>query len=156
MQILELTFCSHPGLFVDSHPKFICQNTINQLVAYLAALSTDRRRIGHQSHTMSSERRPNQCKYWNLHAVVMSECSLIATRNSHAKHNKSVHRIPRGAEVRETEMGWCTHVSVAKKDIVFLIFSPSEAQNVPTQRTRKSNPNQRVSIKKTKNRTSPR
>jgi len=25
MQILELTSCSHPGVFVDSHPKFTCQ-----------------------------------------------------------------------------------------------------------------------------------
>ena len=39
---------------------------------------------------MGSERRPYQCKYWNLRPVVMPECSLIATRNSHAKHNKSV------------------------------------------------------------------
>ena len=38
------------------------------------------------------------CEYWNLHPVVMSDCSFIATRNSHAKHNKSVGRIPRGAE----------------------------------------------------------
>jgi len=26
-----------------------------------------------------------KCKYWNLHTAVMSNCSLIATQNSHAK-----------------------------------------------------------------------
>ena len=43
---------------------------------------------------MRSERRQKKIKYWNLHAVVMSNCSLIAIRNSHAKHNQSVVRIP--------------------------------------------------------------
>jgi len=38
-QTLELTCCHHVGLFVHSHPKFKCQNTRNQWVAYLAALS---------------------------------------------------------------------------------------------------------------------
>jgi len=49
---------------------------------------------------MSSERRPNQCKYWNLRPVVMPQCSLIATRNSHAKHNQSVGRIPERGQTR--------------------------------------------------------
>jgi len=30
----------------------------------------------------------------------MPECSLIATRNSHAKHNKSVGRIPERGQTR--------------------------------------------------------
>ena len=60
----------------------------------------------------------------NLQSVVMSDCSLIATRNSHAKHNQSVGRIP---EVRERDMGWCTHVSADKRDISFWIFSSTEA-----------------------------
>ena len=50
---------------------------------------------------MGSERRQKNCKYWNLHAVVMSNCSLIATRNSHAKHNQLVDRIPRIPEHRQ-------------------------------------------------------
>jgi len=64
------------------------------MAALFFRLSADKRRVAHQHHTMGSERRPNQCKYWNLRPVVMPECSLIATRNSHAKHNKSVGRIP--------------------------------------------------------------
>jgi len=43
------------------------------------------KRLSHQRHEMGSDRRQKNCKYWNLHAVVMSDCSLIATRNSHAK-----------------------------------------------------------------------
>ena len=39
---------------------------------------------------MSSERRQKKCKYLNLLPIVMSDCSLIATRNVHAKHNKLV------------------------------------------------------------------
>ena len=42
-------------------------------------------------------------KYWNLQTVVMSDCSLIATRNSHAKHKKLVGRIPSGAEHRQAK-----------------------------------------------------
>ena len=44
MQILELTSCRHVGLFVHSHPKFTCQNTRNQWVAYPAALSADKQK----------------------------------------------------------------------------------------------------------------
>jgi len=51
---------------------------------------------------MSSERSQKSYKYWNLQSVVMSDYSLISTRNSHAKHNKSVGRIP---EVRKTGGG---------------------------------------------------
>jgi len=40
------------------------------------------------------------CKYWNLQAVVMPDCSLIATRNSHAKHNQLVVRIPERRQSR--------------------------------------------------------
>jgi len=60
-------------------------------------------RVAHQSHQMSSERRQKNCKNRNLHPVVMLNCSLIATRKSHAKHNKSVGRIPRGAEHRQAK-----------------------------------------------------
>ena len=81
-------------------------------------------RVAHQRHEMSSERSQKSYKYWNLQAVVMSDCSLIATRNSHAKHKKSVGRIP---EVRKRDLGSCTHVSTDKRDISFLIFSPTEA-----------------------------
>ena len=80
-------------------------------------------RVVHQRHEMSSERGQKSYKYWNLQAVVMSDCSLIATRNSHAKHNQSVVRIP---EVHKRDMGWCTHVSADKRDISFWIFSPTE------------------------------
>ena len=59
-------------------------------------------RVAHQRHEMGSERCQKNCKYWNLQAVVMSDCSLIATRNSHAKHKKLVVRIP---EVRERGIG---------------------------------------------------
>ena len=48
------------------------------------------RRLTHQRHQMSSERRQKKCKYLNLHTIIMSHCSLIATRNVHAKHNKLV------------------------------------------------------------------
>ena len=50
---------------------------------------------------MGSERRQKNCKYWNLHTVVMSDCSLIATRNSYAKHKKLVDRIPGVCETGE-------------------------------------------------------
>jgi len=43
---------------------------------------------------MSREGRQFFRQYWNLPTVVMSDCSLIATRDSHAKHNQSVSRIP--------------------------------------------------------------
>jgi len=33
-----------------------------------------------------------------LTRCIMSDCSLIATRNSHAKHNKSVRLIPQHGE----------------------------------------------------------
>ena len=65
-----------------------------------SSLSTDKRRVAHQSHIMSIEKRPNQCKYWSLPPVVMSDHSLIATRNSHAKHNKSVGHIPERGQTR--------------------------------------------------------
>jgi len=70
----------------------------NQTTLYV--LSADKRTIAHQSHTKGSERRPNQCKYWNLRPVVIPECSFIATRNSHAKHNQSVGRIPERGKTR--------------------------------------------------------
>jgi len=53
------------------------------------------------------------------------------------------------AEVRERGMGWFTRVSAVKRDISFLIFLPTEAEKVPTNRTSKSDQNQRVSITKT-------
>ena len=62
-------------------------------------------RVVHQRHEMSSERSQKSYKYSNLRPVVMSDYSFIATRNSHAKHNQSVGRIPRGAEVCERDMG---------------------------------------------------
>ena len=52
------------------------------------------RRVAHQTHEWSSESMPKKWKYWNLQTAVMSDCSLIATRNYHAKHKKSVCRIP--------------------------------------------------------------
>ena len=61
-------------------------------------------RIAHQRYEMGSERRQKNsqyCKYWNLHAVVISDYSLIATRNSHAKHNKSVGRIPEHRQAKD-------------------------------------------------------
>ena len=42
--------------------------------------------------------------------------SFIEARNSHAEHKKSVGRIH---EVRETGMGWCTHVRAGNNDIFF-------------------------------------
>jgi len=57
-------------------------------------MSTDKKKLAQQSHKMTSERRQLFCKYCNLHAVVMSDCSLIAPRKSHAKHKRSVGRIP--------------------------------------------------------------
>ena len=70
----------------------------NQTTLY--ALSTDKEDL--HIKDMKSVVRGGQknCKYCNLHPVVMSDCSLIATRNSHAKHNKLVGRIPRVPEHR--------------------------------------------------------
>ena len=107
-KILELTRCSHVGLFVDGHPKFTCQTQ------YISGSHTwaPTNKSCASKVKISSERRQKKCKYWNLHAVVMSDCSLIATRNSHAKHNQSVGRIPRGAEVLETWLTFvCWHVT---------------------------------------------
>ena len=58
------------------------------------------RRVAHKRHEMRSERSEKSYKYWNLHSVVMSDYSLIATRNSHAKHNQSVGRIPERGQGR--------------------------------------------------------
>jgi len=90
MQILELTSCSHVELFVDSHPKFTCQTQKISVSCRLHGAEHGEKRVEHQRHKMSSEGRPKKCKYWNLPTVVMSDCSLIATRNLHAKHNKLV------------------------------------------------------------------
>jgi len=57
-------------------------------------------RVAHQRYEMGGERRQKNGKYWNLHAVVMSDCSLIATQNSHAKHNQLVGRIPDGRKAK--------------------------------------------------------
>jgi len=77
----------------NSHAKH------NQLVGRIPRIAEVRqRRLAHQRHEMLSERRPKNCKYWNLHPVVMLDYPSIATRNSHAKHNKSVCRKP---EVRQ-------------------------------------------------------
>jgi len=72
----------------------------NKLVTFLIP-EIRKKRLSHQRHEMGSDRRKKNCKYWNLHAVVMSDCSLIATRNSHAKHNKLVGRIPEHRQARD-------------------------------------------------------
>ena len=90
-----------------------------RIIKTLSCAEHRQSRVAHQRHEMGIERRQKNCKYWNLQAVVMSDYSLIATRNSHAKHKKSVGRIPCSAEVRETGMGWCTHVRADKNDIYF-------------------------------------
>ena len=73
----------------------------NQTTLY--ALSTDKAEL--HIKDMKSVVRGGQknCKYWNLRPVDMSDCSFIATRNLHAKHKKSVGRIPRGAEGRQAK-----------------------------------------------------
>ena len=78
-------------------------------------------RVAHQRHEMGSERRQKNSKYWNLHPVVMSDCSLIATRKSHAKHNQLVGRIPRIPEHRQAQdyyaKDYNDHVSAAKSRV---------------------------------------
>ena len=61
MQILELTNCIHVGLFVDSHPKFTCQNTINQWVAYLAARSTGKKELSTVKGEEEEDYNTGQC-----------------------------------------------------------------------------------------------
>ena len=68
-----------------------------KLVTFLN-LSTDKAELHIKDMKWVVRGGQKNCKYWNLRPVVMSDCSFIATRNSHAKHNKSVGRIPRGAE----------------------------------------------------------
>jgi len=80
-------------------------NTRNQWVAYLAALNTNKSELHIKDMKSVVREGPKNRKYWNLQSVVMSECSLIATRNSHAKHKKSVGRIHRGVEICETGEG---------------------------------------------------
>ena len=89
------------------------------------------KRVEHQRHKMSSEGRPKKCKYWNLPAVVMSDCSLIATRNLHAKHNKLVCHV--GYTELSTEKGEEEEFSAYTKD--FSIFLPPEAKKNHNQRT---------------------
>jgi len=79
-----------------------CQVTQVSHVSHTWPLTTEELHI--KGHAMSSEKRQFFCKYWNLHPVVMSDCSLIATRNAHAKHNQLVGRIPRIAEVRQMRL----------------------------------------------------
>ena len=76
-------------------------------------------RVAHQRHEMSSEWSQKSYKYWNLQAVVMSDYSLIATRNSHAKHNKSVDRIP---EHRQTRVAHQRHKMRSEKDFFVQIL----------------------------------
>jgi len=66
---------------------------------------------------MKSEMRLLFCKYWNLHAVVMSDCSLIATRKSHAKHNKSVGRIPERGQTRHLNFSASTSGNKKRKSV---------------------------------------
>ena len=90
MQIFELTDYNYVALFVDSHPKFTCPKQSVSKTPPLHGAEVRERRLTHQIHQMSSERRQKKCKYLNLLPIVMSDCSLIATRNVHAKRNKLV------------------------------------------------------------------
>jgi len=85
----------------NSHAKH------NQLVFHIPEVR--QRRLVHQRHKISSDRRPTNCKYWNLQAVVISNCSLIATRKSHVKHNQSVRRIYRVPEHRQKTVEHQSH-----------------------------------------------
>ena len=82
-------------------PESHMPNTINQCVAYLAALSTYKAEL----HIKAKKWVVRGSK--KLQTLELTSCShvglsLIATRNSHAKHNQSVVRIP---EVRKRDMG---------------------------------------------------
>ena len=57
MQIFELTYYSHVGLFVDSHPKCTCQTQKISVSCRLHGAEVRERRVAHQRHQMSSERR---------------------------------------------------------------------------------------------------
>jgi len=88
----------------NSHAKH------NQLVGRIPRIHEHRqKRVAHQRHGMGSERRQTNSKYWNLRPVVISDCSLIATRKSHAKHKKSVGRIPCGSEHQQIRVAHQRH-----------------------------------------------
>ena len=90
MQIFELTNYNHVQSSVHSHVKFTCPKQSVSKTPPLHGAEVRERRLTHQRHQMSSERRQKKCKYLNLHTIIMSHCPLIATRNLHAKHNKLV------------------------------------------------------------------
>jgi len=82
-------------------------------------------RVTHQMHEMRSERSEKSHKYWNLHAVVMSDCSLIATRNSHAKQKKSVDRTHTWARANKTVVSEQSKVEMQIKMRVLKRHLPS-------------------------------
>ena len=90
-------------------------------------------RVAHQSHEIGSEGRPKNCKYWNLHSVVMSDCSLIATRNSHAKHNKSVDGIPERGQTRLLSYSASTSGNENRKGVcwrgTYILFRWKQSMN---------------------------
>ena len=79
MQIFELTPYSHLGMFVDSHPKFTCPKQSVSKTPPLHGAEVRERRLTHQRHQMSSERRQKKCKYLNLPTIIMSNRPFIAT-----------------------------------------------------------------------------
>jgi len=103
------------------------------------------------SSTSGNKKRKSVC--WRDTYVLFRWKQSIDSKSNANKHKLVTFLIH---EVRERDMGWCTHVSVDKRDISFSIFSPTEAKKVPTQRTPTSKQNQIVSIKKTKISISPR
>ena len=103
-------------------------NTINQWVAYL---SNDKAELNIQDIKSVVRGGPKNRKYWNLHAVVMSDCSLIATQNSHAKNNISVVRIPRGAEHRQSRVAHQRHdISSERRSKKFKILELTACSHV--------------------------
>jgi len=62
------------------------------------------KKVAHLRHEMSSEMRQQKCKYWNLHSLVMSDFSLIATRHSHAKHSELLGRTPRVSDTNKKDL----------------------------------------------------
>jgi len=74
LQILELTYCSHFGLFVDSHPKFTCQT---QSISVSHTWGT---RKGH-GVMYACECRQKGHFFFNF----LTHCSVESTNTAHTK-----------------------------------------------------------------------
>ena len=66
----HILFLMEASMNSDPHAK--SHKLVTSLIPEFLIPELGQRRVAHQRHAMRSERRQNNCKYWDLHAVGMS------------------------------------------------------------------------------------